>query len=260
MNNPFPGMNPYLEHPGVWPSIHLLLIAEIANFLGPKLRPKYRVAVEVRLYETNGEESLLIGIPDVTIQRSLSTSNPRKNVAILEPETKPITVNLPIPETIKQGYLEVREVATKEVVTAIEILSPVNKRQGKGRESYCEKRLNIFDSKTHFVEIDLLRMGKPLPVLNNHINSHYRILISNSNYRPKADLYAFNIQQKIPIFSLPLKPEDSEPLIDLNSFLNSVYEKGSYDLEIDYNQNPIPSLGEEDLIWTKNLLKANNLT
>ncbi|HAA26598.1 MAG TPA: hypothetical protein DCE56_01605, partial [Cyanobacteria bacterium UBA8553] len=35
-----------------------------------------------------------------------------------------------IPEKIKQAYLEVREIATRQVLTAIEILSPVNKRSG----------------------------------------------------------------------------------------------------------------------------------
>ncbi|MEQ9239011.1 MAG: DUF4058 family protein [Coleofasciculus sp. E2-BRE-01] len=51
MPNPFPGMNPYLEHPEIWSGIHLLLISELTKCLSPQLRPKYRVAVEVRLYE-----------------------------------------------------------------------------------------------------------------------------------------------------------------------------------------------------------------
>ncbi len=33
MPSPFPGMNPYLEHPGVWTGVHHLLISEIARFL-----------------------------------------------------------------------------------------------------------------------------------------------------------------------------------------------------------------------------------
>ncbi|MGB3767260.1 MAG: DUF4058 family protein [Phormidesmis sp.] len=27
MASPFPGMDPYLEHPEIWPGVHLLLIA-----------------------------------------------------------------------------------------------------------------------------------------------------------------------------------------------------------------------------------------
>ena len=53
MNNPFPGMNPYLEHPSLWAGIHHRVITAIANDLGPKLRPKYIVAIEERVYEVN---------------------------------------------------------------------------------------------------------------------------------------------------------------------------------------------------------------
>jgi hypothetical protein len=73
MPSPFPGVDPYLEHPEIWFGVHLLLIAAIAEQLTPQLRPKYTVSVEVRLYETSGEEALLVGIPDaaqLTISRS----------------------------------------------------------------------------------------------------------------------------------------------------------------------------------------------
>ena len=63
--SPFPGMDPYLEHPEIWLGVHLLLIAALAEALSPQLRPKYSVSVEVRMYETTGEQSLLVGIPDV---------------------------------------------------------------------------------------------------------------------------------------------------------------------------------------------------
>lgn len=65
MAYPFPGMNPYLEDPALFSGLHHLLISEIARFLSPQLRPKYRVAVEVRMYETTDENSLLVGIADV---------------------------------------------------------------------------------------------------------------------------------------------------------------------------------------------------
>ncbi len=60
MPSPFPGMNPYLEHPSLWAGIHHRLITAIANDLGPKLRPKYIVAIEERVYEVNGDMTLLV--------------------------------------------------------------------------------------------------------------------------------------------------------------------------------------------------------
>ena len=39
-------------------------------------------------------------------------------------------------EEVKERYLEVRETKTDAVITVIEILSPKNKRKGKGRSIY----------------------------------------------------------------------------------------------------------------------------
>ncbi len=260
MPSPFPGMNPYLEHPEIWPGFHLFLIANIAEFLTPELRPKYSVYVEVRMYETTGEQSLLVGIPDVSVQRSRQVSQTEKlNIAVAEPPTKPQKVTVPVPEMVRQGYLEIREVSTKEVVTVIELLSPVNKRPGKGRETYNNKREQIFGSRTHFVEIDLLRMWEPMLIFADGIASDYRILVSRAETRPSADLYAFNLQEKITDFPLPLRLGDTEPLLDLQLLLNQVYDRAGYDLKLDYTLEAVPPLSEPDTIWVDNLLKEIEL-
>lgn len=260
MPNPFPGMNPYLEHPEIWPGVHHWLIVELARFLSPQLRPKYRVAVEVRMYETIGEESLLVGIPDLTVKSSKETTQqPLTNIAVAQSPTQPQIVEVPLPETIKQGYLEVREVATSEVVTAIEILSPVNKRSGEGRKQYENKRNKVLGSSTHLVEIDLLRQGQPMPVYRSNMQTHYRILVSRGNRRPQANLYSFNLPDTIPAFPLPLKSGDKEPLVDLQLLLSNVYDQASYDLAIDYRQEPVPSLSAEDRVWLNTWLTEREL-
>ncbi|WP_143437986.1 DUF4058 family protein, partial [Hydrocoleum sp. CS-953] len=33
MPSPFPGMDPYLEHPDLWPGLHLFLISNLAQLL-----------------------------------------------------------------------------------------------------------------------------------------------------------------------------------------------------------------------------------
>lgn len=260
MPYPFPGMNPYLEHPEIWPGVHHWLIIAIAESLVPQLRPKYRVAVEVRMYETSGEKSLFVGIPDVVVQLPFSAMNPLKpNVTVALSPPQPVTVTIPLPETAKEGYLEVREVATGEVVTAIEILSPKNKRSGEGRNAYVSKRMRVMGSLTHLVEIDLLRAGEPMPILSNGIQSHYRILVSRSDRRPQADLYAFDLQDAIPSFPLPLRSGNPEPLVDLRSLLSGVYDRAGYDLVIDYNTEPVPLLKETDAGWVDALLREQEL-
>lgn len=256
MPSPFPGMNPYLEHPELWPGVHHLLISEIARVLSPLLRPKYRVAVEVRMYETSGERSLLVGIPDVTVQRRVSASTaPMPNVAVLSTAAQPVTVTIPMPEIIKEGYLQIKDVETKEVITSIEILSPTNKRSGKGRQMYEEKRQQVLGSRTHLVEIDLLRGGEPMPFYSNGVESDYRILVCRGDRRPYADLYAFNLPEVMPSFSLPLSAGDREPILDLQMLLNEVYDISDYDMAINYNKEPMPALSEADAIFADALLR-----
>ncbi|MBE9158233.1 DUF4058 family protein [Nodosilinea sp. LEGE 06152] len=59
----FPSTNPYLENPVLWPEVHAWLIVQLARTLNPVLQPKYRAAVEQRVYT----DALLVGIPDVSV-------------------------------------------------------------------------------------------------------------------------------------------------------------------------------------------------
>lgn len=265
MVSPFPGFNPYLEHPAIWPGFQHWLIIGLAGYLSPQLRPHYRVAVELRTYETIGEQPLLVGIPDVTVNRTQNQKNYDKqpalseSVATVQRHSQPQRVMVPVTETVKQGYLEVREVSTGQVITAIEILSPVNKRVGKGRQQYEEKRNRILNTQTHLVEIDLLREGKPMMLLGEVPQSDYRLLVSRSDYRPQADLYAFNLPDPVPTFSLPLKAQDESILVDLEKLLQDVYEQGSFDLAIDYSLPPVPPVSSGYDTWMEQQLKAANL-
>ena len=101
MNNPFPGMNPYLENPALWAEVHHRLISAIAIAPGPSLRPKYRVAIEKRTYLSEGDRAIDVGIPDVTVLTTVKTSDRASGpVAMMEPIassiTQPFTVTLPI--------------------------------------------------------------------------------------------------------------------------------------------------------------------
>ena len=83
-----------------------------------------------------------------------------------------------------------------EVITAVELLSPTNKRPGEGPAQYEAKRRAVLRLRTHLVEIDLIRAYEPMLVYGNGHHSHYRILVSRSNRRPQADLYGFNVQDR----------------------------------------------------------------
>lgn len=258
MPSPFPGMNPYLEHPSLWAGIHHRLITAIANDLAPKLRPKYIVAIEERVYEVSGDTALLVGVPDVSVQSSLYAARSTQSNLAVASTNQPIEVWLPLPEILTEAYLEIRAVETEEVVTIIEVLSPKNKQVGIGRLQYETKRLKILGSTTHFVEIDLLRQGNSMAMVGD-FGHHYRIVVSPSETRPKAQLYGFNLQVRIPEFPVPLRASEPEPAIDLKSLLDEIYDQGSYDLRIDYTRPPIPALSEPDMAWVNERLQQQKL-
>ena len=258
MPSPFPGMNPYLEHRDFWSEIHQWLINAIVEFLASQLAPKYIVGFNKEVYLTTPEEELSIGLPDVVVRRSQNTKQTSSNVAVAV-AAEPAKVTIPVPVEVTRSYLEIRETASKRVVTAIEILSPVNKRSGPGREKYDRKRQRIFGSLTNFIEIDLLRSGKPMSVVGARVKSDYRILVSRSDTRPTADMYAFNVQNQIPLFPVPLLPGDAEPVVNLKDLLDLIYDRARYDLRVDYSAEPVPRLSDTDAVWADGLLKQLGL-
>lgn len=145
------------------------------------------------------------------------------------------------------------------MITTLEILSPKNKRSGVGRSTYERKRQQILASDTHFVEIDLLRGGTPMPLLGEFAPMSYYILVSRSHQRPLADLYPFNLREEIPLFSVPLMPDEPEPEVDLQTLFNSIYDRAGLDLVIDYAQPPIPALDKDDVDWVDVWLKEKGL-
>ncbi|MEO1447688.1 MAG: DUF4058 family protein, partial [Cyanobacteria bacterium J06635_11] len=64
---PFPGMNPYLEHPELWPQVHRKLMNALAETLEQQLADRYPDRYEVRsrqhYYHVSGEDSLVVGSP-----------------------------------------------------------------------------------------------------------------------------------------------------------------------------------------------------
>lgn len=257
MPSPFPGMNPYLEHPDRWPTVHNRLIVGIADILTPQLLPKYQVDIDKRVHEVTGLNTVLIGRADVTVQEARSPRQ-SKQATSTDIARKPLQVTLPMREEIREPYLEVKDAATQRVVTAIEILSPTNKRE-EGRQKYLEKREKILRSQTHLIEIDLLTQGTPLPLAPENIEGHYRILVSRTPLRPSAELYAFNLPESIPTFPIPLAEGDPEPVVDLQTLLEEIYERSGYSYFIDYHQDISLPLAQPDIVWIHHQLEKVGL-
>ena len=66
-------------------------------------------------------------------------------------------------ESVPQLTVEIRNTENRQLVTAIEVLSPWNKR-GDGYKEYLSKRRRLLHSTAHLMEIDLLREGERVPM------------------------------------------------------------------------------------------------
>lgn len=253
MPSPFPGMDPYLEISELWSEVHSRLIVAIADAIAPLIRPKYLVAIEKRVYLSEPDESVLVGIPDLAVS-SKRAANSEFPSQIATLTAQPIQVEVPLPEEAREGYLEIRETGTGTVVTVLELLSPKNKRLGEGWQAYQRKRRYVLASPTHLIEIDLLRGGKLMPIIGGMPSTDYRILVSQGDRRPCSDLFPFTLRDPIPCFPIPLDPGDRAPILDLQSLLQGVYDRGGYDLRINYRQPPPPpAFLEEDVQWMQAL-------
>jgi hypothetical protein len=251
-------MDPYLEQPWLWPDVHNSLIAALRDDLAPQLRPRYYAAIEERTYTGEPGDLVFAGRANVAVVRPAVVRETNESV-LLNDGAGGVVVDIALPDVLRETYLEVRSTDTGQVVTVVEILSPSNKRPGEGREQYMRKRNMITGTLTNLVEIDLLRYGEPMPVQRWSGRSDYRIVISRGRYRPKSLLIPFNVRQPIPSFCLPLVLGDTEPTVDLNRLLHALYERGSYDLRLNYRADPEPPLEPEDAAWAAQLLQDAGL-
>lgn len=257
MRPPFPGMDPWLEAPDIWPGIHGSLIVSIRDDLAAKVAPRCFVDIEERVYLVQPDSDVYLGRPDVVLSGPKgATPSPRgpARASSMVDDFVETDIQIPRLEKVKIRRLAIRLASNRELVTAIELLSPSNKVDRRGRKNYIEKRQMIFESLTNFVEIDLLRAGKPMPFEGGLSRADYRILIAREEAYPGAKLREFSIRQPIPPVPIPLMPGEAEPSVDLNSILHGVYERARYDLRIDYSTPPVPPLNPDDAEWASGIV------
>jgi hypothetical protein len=248
-------MDPHLEG-SEWISVHAELSSEIARQLAPKLRPKYIVRT-TRRFVTEIPEDVAISMgdiyPDVIVSKVAEQSEAYGSTVTLIPS--PIQIATIIPARVPLVSIEIRDVAQRELVTAIEMLSPTNKR-GEEYHEYLDKRPRILYSTAHLIEIDLLRKGQRVPTQKTLPPAPYFIFLSRAERRPIMDVWPVQLNMALPTIPIPLLPGDIEPTLDLQLALNTIYEALNYDLSVDYTQPSEIVLEGEAAMWAHNVLKA----
>lgn len=249
MPSPFPGMDPWLEQEGLWPDFHTKFLVVVSERLVPQVGPKYFVLIEHHVFVHDPEDSPARRIkPDLLVAEGPASTSELASVAILE---APAKVEHLAHEVERVPYLEVRHAARGDLITVLELLSPANK-QGEYRGQYLNKREQLLNSSTHFVEIDLLRGGHPMPDADRP-RCAYSVLVSRAEGRPLAGFWPIGLRDPLPEVPIPLRRPDGDARLDLGEVLNRVYDASGY-AHFLYRGTPSPPFDREDAAWASGIV------
>lgn len=263
--SPFPGMDPYLESPDLWSDVHARLMNIFAEFLSPGLAPKYIAELETQLVidridgidgHRNGGKSLLV--PDVAVTRSKPAYDAGGAMVADTIAIAPLRLEIQSPVQRRQITLRVVRREGEQVVAVVELLSPFNKRRGKGRNEYLDKRIAYLRSSVHLIEIDLLRNGEHMPLNDSMPACDYVVMVSDARQRPEVGVWPLSVRQELPSIPIPLSYPDPPVLLDIGQALRTAYERARYDLRIHYDKPADPPLREADAVWAKALLSSQS--
>jgi hypothetical protein len=265
LKSPFRGMDPYIEGSGLCEDFHSHLIEKIGEKLADNAPDRHRVRTGERSYvvlvESEGKRSYPF-LPDVSVsaRRGRKKTTTKKGAtALAEPasESEPITLRPVIQEEHRETFIEIYEANPgQRLVTSVEVLSPSNKRVGsEGWELYQRKRQSLLLGNVSLVEIDLLRSGVRMPMLDPWPDSPYTLLVA----RAKAQLrrvWRAHYLRSLPPIPVPLaKPDDDVPLA-LQPMVDEIYRRFRYERSIDYRKPLNRSLDSAGALWLEKQLLA----
>lgn len=266
MPSPFPGMDPYLEHPEFFPDFHDRFITELNNELQPRLPPAYFAITGSRVWVEYSERILE---PDLGVVRSpdrpTSAGNGAATAVVVS--IRPVVVQVPNDET-RETYLEIHTVqGERRLVTMLEVLSPSNKTSGKeGRDLYLKKQRQVLSSKAHLLEIDLLRGGMHTTAVPRDAAVavtgpfHYHVCLRRFYELGRFYVYPIRLDERLPQIEVPLLPGDSPVTVDLQAVFARCYDNGPYRHLSPYTAHPPdPPLSAEQATWANELLRSKGL-
>jgi hypothetical protein len=267
MASPFPGMDPYIEACGLWADFHQHLIEAIYGLLADQAPERYLVRVQERSYlvlvESEGKTAHPF-VPDVSVTSPPESPRkpPRKKgaTAVAEPpgEVEPVTLRAFIEEEHREAFVEIYEDAPEQrLVTTIEVLSPANKRgDAEGRDLYLRKRQSLLLGNVNLVEIDLLRGGDKMPMLDPWPDSPYRLLVARARKGGVCRVWPAYFQRRLPPIPVPLAKPDPDITLDLQPMIAAIYQRSRYARSIDYTRTLSPALTEAEVAWLKQQVRA----
>ena len=194
-------------------------------------------------------------LPDVALTASHRPDGAGSTVALTsesegDPEAAPVLMQAIVEAEYRELFLEIHQVEPKRrLVTAIEVLSPSNKRPGtKGWRLYHRKRQACLGGSVNFVELDLLRRGRRMPMASRWPESPYYLLMCRRS-KTRCTVWPAHFRRPLPELCVPLAAPDPDIMLPLQPLVDAVYARSRYDRDIDYRRPLRPPLGPSDTSW-----------
>jgi hypothetical protein len=264
MKSPFPGMDPYIEHCRLWKDFHAHLIEKTYDVVSAALPRRYVARVGERSYISLVEEEEK---KERAFKPGVRVTGPRERKRNRQSETQTATGSAAeqdsvafrafIEEDFEERFIDIYErEPERRLVTSIEVLSPSNKKpRSPGRKKYLRKRQALLLGRANLVEIDLLRGGARMPMLDPLPDSPHYLLVAREKTAPVCRVWRGFVDRPLPPISIPLCPPDHDIPLELQPIVEAIYERSRYGDDIDYAQPVVPPLTPEQAGWLQQQLQ-----
>jgi len=267
MASPFPGMDPYLENTGLWQGYHNALMTYACEAIQPVLPPNYVATIELRIYlERDGAADDTVSRPDLSLVKTGGRAgNGVEQGSGAEDESPGGGFWIEVPQVeVREAYLAIRRAPGGEIVTSIELLSPSNKRPGRGGDLYRRKQAAVMEDGLNLVEIDLLRAGShtaavPQDSLEPLPRYDYLACVYRSAKPWHFQVFPWTVRERLPDIPVPLADGDADVPLALQQVHGRTFASGAFRKLLDYDREPPVPFRQEDRDWADSLLRSVGL-
>ncbi len=253
-------MNPWLEDH--WHSVHASFLTYARDQLNEQLPPGLAALTEEQLTVENYRDDFPPRIgPDLSVKESDFASPPTwshtEDGGVAVEQGKLVFLDNPVDRT-----LQIVD-SSGALISVLELFSFTNKDDLRARAAYLRKQQVYQEGGVNLVEVDLISRGERIfRVAAHHFGRYedhpYGVCIWRASQNSEARAIPIGWQQRLPKITIPLRPGDTDAVLDLQAALDLSYERGRYSYLIDYHYSP-RFLPPEIAAWADGILREKGL-
>ena len=266
MPSPFPGTDPWLEGPRMFPDLHDALITYLGDALCAVLPEPYFARSATRVWMDDEQQRE----PDVSLLDNTFHGDrptwPGMTQALTAVGMIAVEAAAGDSDPFEETFLEVRSTEGDRLVTAVEVLSLSNKTPGdKGRAAYRRKQSEYLREGVALVEIDLLRGGQHTTAVSlTRLRATagavpYHVCVSAPFFDGQRFVSPIRLADPLPTLSVPLDHDVPPVAVALQPLLDQAYDRRLYRRQLRYTSPPEPPLTADQQAWAEGILRVNGL-